>query len=122
MVSQKIPHPIGKVRLIDRIYQEIFSSGEPVADLCSGEYSRAFDPYRTGREPFVRCRFLQWRKGKWVTLPTEAKMARGQMARAVVKHRWTRPEQLRDFSWAGYEFIPQLSTGEEYVFRKELLD
>ena len=106
----------------DRIYQEIFSSGEPVADLCSGEYSRAFDPYRTGREPFVRCRFLQWRKGKWVTLPTEAKMARGQMARAVVKHRWTRPEQLRDFSWAGYEFIPQLSTGEEYVFRKELLD
>lgn len=106
----------------DRIYRELFAAGEPVVDLCSGEYSRAFDPHRTGREPFVRCRFLQWRKGKWVTLPTEAKMARGQMARAVVKGRWTSVEELQGFSWAGYEFCPQLSSFQEYVFRKELLD
>lgn len=45
-----------------------------------------------------------------------AKKARGAMARFVMEHRLTAPEDLRGFDVGGYRFEPELSEGGKYVF------
>lgn len=49
---------------------------------------------------------------------THAKMARGKMARFIVKKRLTAPEQLSLFEEDGYCFSPELSTSSRYVFSR----
>ena len=49
---------------------------------------------------------------------THAKMARGKMARFIVKKRLTAPEQLSLFEEDGYCFSPKLSTSSRYVFSR----
>ena len=49
---------------------------------------------------------------------THAKMARGKMARFIVKNRLTAPEQLSLFEEDGYCFSPELSTSSRYVFSR----
>ncbi len=49
-------------------------------------------------------------------LATAAKMARGRMARYIVKEQIDDPEGLKDFCWNGYTFIPHLSDESTYTF------
>lgn len=103
----------------EKICRELFSAGEPVVNLCSGEYARAAAPWLGPGDVFLTVRFLQRRGGRLVTRPTAAKAARGQMARWLVLERLTRPEELTAFSWEGYRFSPELSHSLEYVFFQE---
>lgn len=57
-------------------------------------------------------------RGRRLMLATEAKMARGRMARFLVKNRPEKPEDLREFEWDGYAFSPALSDARTYVFQK----
>ena len=51
-------------------------------------------------------------------LPAWAKMARGQMARYLVKNRLEYPEQLQQFTYGGYAYVPEMSYHNRYVFVK----
>lgn len=104
-----------------RLYQNLFSSGQPVLNLASAEYSKAVAPHLTGRDTFITCDFLVHKLGKLRTLATSAKMARGQMVRYIVKNRLDTPEQVQSFSWDGYCFCPHYSTPSHYVFVQELI-
>lgn len=97
-----------------------FLKGEDTlfVSLASQEYAREVLPHlqRMGGCRVIACRFLQTKRGKLRTLATHAKMARGEMARWIIKNRLTAPEQLLDFSWDGYQFAPLLSSDDILTF------
>lgn len=100
----------------DKLYRELFRTGEPVVDLCSGEYSRAVTPWLRPGDRLVTVRFLQRRRGRLVTQATAAKAARGEMARWLLRGGAERPEELTAFRWEGWRWSPELSEGEQVVF------
>ncbi len=100
----------------DLFYRDLFSSGQTVVNLASAEYSRTVQPYLTPRDRFLTCNFLVMKRGKPRMLATAAKMARGQMARYLVKERIDQPEGLKGFCWNGYAFVPHLSDESTYTF------
>ena len=98
------------------LYEGLFSRCEPVIDLASTEYSKAIVPHLQEGDRLIHVDFLVQRKGALKSLATEAKMARGQMARAIAQNRWDDPEELKAFDWNGYEFSEALSSESKLVF------
>lgn len=103
----------------DKLCRELFSAGETVVNLCSGEYSRAVEPWLRPGDRWVTVRFLQWKKGRLVTQATAAKAARGRMARWIIQTGPARPEALSGFCWGGWRFSPERSGRDEMVFLLE---
>lgn len=102
----------------DRVYRALFSEGQLVLNLTSQEYARLYTPYVKPGEQIITCRFLlQYPDGARGTVST-VRAARGQVARFIVKNRITRPEDLKDFAWQGYRFLPGRSDPLTYVFIK----
>ena len=97
----------------------VFESGELVVNLASGEYAKALLAHLGPDDRPVTCRFEVRRRGKRVMLATEAKMARGEMARFILKNRLERPGEIQAFEWGGYAFEPALSDDGLYVFTKD---
>ena len=60
----------------DRLYQDLFSSKQPVINLASAEYSKAISPYVQREDRWITCQFLANRGGKWKAIATDSKMAR----------------------------------------------
>ena len=100
----------------DSLYQELFRTGEPVINLASAEYSKPVTCYLKPMDVCITCDFLTYRKGKLRMIATNAKMARGQMARLIVKNRLDSPEEIKAFCWDGYAFQKELSRNNKYVF------
>lgn len=103
----------------DRLYRSLFTGGQPVVNLASAEYAKAVLPFLQLGDSLVTCEFMQPVHGRFVTRPTEAKMARGGMIRFLCENRLERPEQLQAFEENGYAFRADLSTAERYRFVKE---
>ena len=102
----------------NQVYEALFAPGEPVINLASQEYGKLLTPYLTPKDRMVTCHFQVVRRGKRLALATESKMARGQMARFLLRNRLTEPDQLKDFVWQDYRYEPQLSTRDQYIFLK----
>ncbi len=102
----------------DKLYRSLFAAGQPVINLASREYAKAVEPYLRPGDRFITCDFVTWRNGRLTTIATAAKMARGQMARWMVRERLTEPEQLKGFDWDGYAFVPERSSTGHYCFQK----
>lgn len=103
--------------------EALFSGDDVLVNLASKEYSKAILPY-VGARRVVTCDFLIQKpapKGGHVlrSIPTAAKMARGEMARMIVRNRLDDPEQLTAFDWEGFAFVPGLSSDSHYVFSRE---
>ena len=100
----------------ERPCRELFAAGGPVVNLASAEYARMIQRYRLPGEELITCEFRTWRQGRLSMPATDAKMARGRMARYLIQNRIDRPEGLWEFNWDDYAFEPGLSTAEVYVF------
>jgi hypothetical protein len=100
----------------DRIWKNLsqMHSDEPIINLASQEYAKTVIPYAAGK--MITCDFLISKHGRFVCIATIAKMARGQMARMVVKKRLNHPEELQAFQWGGFAFQPRLSSECHYTF------
>ena len=62
--------------------------------------------------------FQEWRDGKYETVRTYAKIARGTMTRYIVMNRVEEPEELKAFNEDGYTFNADLSDEEHYFFTR----
>lgn len=103
----------------DKIYNRIFEDATVVVCLASNEYAKQLQPYIKEEDPFIMCSFLSGKAGKYQNKPTDAKIARGKMARYIIKNKLTTPEQLKTFNIDGYQFSEGLSNEKEYVFVKK---
>lgn len=102
-----------------RVCQALYAETDTVLSLASGEYERLALPHLKPGQRFLRCRFLVLKEGRYRSLATEAKIARGRMARYIVKQQVDRPDGLRDFSGNGYRFSLAQSGEDEMVFLKD---
>jgi hypothetical protein len=91
-------------------------------NLASNEYFKVVGAKRFKR-PIVECVFEDWKtdpsEGKVISFM--AKMARGGMARYMVRERVDRAEGLKDFALDRYRFAAKASTDTRFVFRRKFV-
>jgi cytoplasmic iron level regulating protein YaaA (DUF328/UPF0246 family) len=88
-----------------------------LVNCASGEYFGAVDRAAL-KLPVVSCRFLEEKDGEARILSFFAKKARGLMARWMIDNRIDRAADLKGFDAAGYRFVAEQSTDEEFTFAR----
>lgn len=89
-----------------------------IINLASNEYAKSIIPFCKN---IVTCHFVKkiiTNEGKVIlkSLATAAKIARGQMARFIIKNRIETAEDLKQFAENNYVFSPDDSTDTDFVF------
>ena len=86
-----------------------------VINLASKEYFTAVKPkLLTG--PVVTPSFKEIKEGKAKVVGFMAKKARGMMARHIIQNRLETPEDLKGFTEGGYQYQPDQSDAQTWVF------
>jgi uncharacterized protein len=103
-------------RIAQALQADADAAGTGVLLNCASvEYFGAVD-LRTLKLRVVTPVFLEDREGGAKTISFLAKRARGAMARFVMEHRLTDPDDLRGFGMGGYAFDAGQSSGDRMVF------
>ena len=100
----------------DKIYNEIIKTNQPIINLASKEYSKTITPFLKSNDTFINIDFLTFKNGKYKTVATSAKMARGQMTRYIIKNKIKNIEQLKDFYYDNYQYNEHLSNETNIIF------
>ena len=101
-----------------RIYESVRDQDGVIINLAAKEYSKCVEKYLTKRDTYITITFCEAYKGKLVTKPTYAKMARGEMVRYMAERQIENPAEIKKFDRLGYVYRDDLSTGLEYVFER----
>lgn len=104
----------------DKISKEINKSlkeqdADVILNLASNEYFKAVDT-ATLKGKVLNANFKEFRDGKLKFISFSAKVARGLMARYVVKNKVTEIDDLKGFDTEGYHFSEELSTNDNWLF------
>lgn len=87
-------------------------------NLASEEYSKCINRKQLGSE--VVDVFFKQRAGATLkNVGLFAKLARGYMARFIIKQQIDRPEGLKEFDCEGYSYDNKLSSKETFVFTRK---
>ncbi len=98
------------------------SKDKTLVNLASDEYFKSVS--KSALDPSVKIVqpvFEEPRPGKakpWAIVSFVAKRSRGMMARYAIEKRITRAESLKKFTVDGYQFIPEVSDDQRWVFRR----
>lgn len=101
-----------------KLYDEIIDKSRVIINLASKEYSKCIEKYLSKEVIFITCIFAERVGERIVQKGTYAKMARGEMVRFMAENAIDVPEDIKKFNRLGYEFQPELSRGNEYIFLK----
>lgn len=99
--------------------EELFKDEKVVLNLASKEYSRAIKPYVDSDHQMITIEFQEQKRSKWRSAATHAKMARGEMVRFLAERQIKNPAQVQDFHDFGFQFMPDLSRDNHYIFRTD---
>lgn len=103
--------------LTDWFIRAVRDRGGVLCNLASDEMRNLFDWKRVEREvTVVTPEFKVWKNGCPATVVIYTKMARGEMARFLLKERVDHPDGLRDFRWEGFSLDEELSADGRPVF------
>ncbi len=103
------------------IYNEVFKDNELVIAICSKEYEKLIKPFLKPHNNYYSCEFLIYKNGKYKAFATASKMARGQMARYIVKNKIDDLEKIKEFEYDGFVFSVEYSTSNTLAFIKSSL-
>ena len=107
----------GLLRPLDVFIQNIRQAGGILCNLASDEMKSLFDWKRVEKEVrVVTPEFHVWKNGKLATIVVYTKMSRGEMTRFILKNKVGNPDDLKGFSWEGFEFDESLSDERKFVF------
>lgn len=84
-------------------------------NLASSEYFKAVDK-KTLKGRVITPTFKEFKNGDYKVIMVFAKRARGSMARYIIQHNISDPEQIKLFDTDGYSFDLNQSTEDEWVF------
>lgn len=103
----------------DALLEEVKTHGVPmILNMASKEYEKAVLPYLP-EESYINLTFKIRKQGKLKIESTQVKMARGRMIHYLASKQIQTLSEVQQFDEDGYQFIPSLSTKQEYVFVKE---
>jgi len=104
--------------ITEHLNQTLQEQGDDILlNLASDEYFKSVRVKQLAGRVITPV-FQDEKNGKYKIISFYAKRARGLMARYLVKERITKPEQLLDFTVAGYAYCAKLSTENKLVFRR----
>ena len=92
-----------------------------LVNLASEEYFKVVQP-KSVKARIVTPVFEDYKNGKYKIISFFAKKARGMMVRYAVKERVSEVEQLKDFNYEGYVFVPKASKTDTWVYRRRIAD
>ena len=101
-----------------RIYESVRDADGIIINLAAKEYAKCVEKYLTKKDTYITVTFCEKFKGRLVTKPTYAKMARGEMVRYMVERQIENPIEIKNFDRLGYVYRDELSTDLEYVFER----
>ena len=102
-----------KSRLTDVLIKAVRADDGVLVHLATEEYQHLFDWQRIRREVRIVQPLFYVRKGNDLKMQAVwAKTCRGAMARFIIEHRITKPDDLRAFSYEGYKFEPLLGEAD----------
>lgn len=87
-------------------------------NLASKEYFKALEN-ETLKARVITPAFKDRKGDTYKVLSFFAKKARGMMTAWIIQNRLTDPEQIKDFSGAGYRYNETLSEGDAWTFTRE---
>ncbi len=104
-------------KITSTFLNDIQQSGNILINLASMDIQTAFHWKEIEKKTtLITPDFKMWKSGKLKTIVIYAKMARGQMTRHIIKNRITNPGELKAFTWEGFAYNEELSTGNNWVF------
>lgn len=101
-----------------RLAETLMAETDTIVNLASKEYSKAVLPHLNPNFSCITCVFGEENQGKWKEKGTLCKMARGQMIRWAAENNIQSPQDLQGFRELGFEFRPDFSTKEQFIFIK----
>ncbi|MBZ6065686.1 peroxide stress protein YaaA [Aeromonas schubertii] len=106
-------------RITEHLNQALAEQGDEVLiNLASDEYFKSVRPGSLkGR--IVTPVFKDGKNGQYKIISFYAKKARGMMARWLLVNRITRVEEIPAFDVDGYYFVPEESSADTLVFKRE---
>lgn len=113
-------YPFWRERLTPVLIRQVQEAGGVLANLASQEIQPAFEWKAAAKAVrIVTPEFKIWKNGRPQTIVIYAKMARGQMARYLLKNRLDDPEAMKAFRWEGFAYKEDLSDENRWVFLQE---
>ena len=103
----------------DSLAKTLMQETDLVVNLASKEYAAAVLAHLSGQVRVLTCIFAERKGGKLIEKATMCKMARGEMVRFMAERHAARPEDMRGFDRYGFEFAPEISDENTYVFIRE---
>ena len=105
--------------VINRHLSDIASKdGDKVLiNLASNEYFKAIKKKSLDAQ-IITPRFEDEKNGTYKVISFYAKKARGLMVRYAAENKLTKAEQLKGFDLDGYYYVDELSTDNEWTFRR----
>lgn len=112
--SDKSLYAFWSQKITSRLNEVVDAKG-CIIHLASDEYFKVIQVNQLIPK-VIHCQFLEIKAGKPKLVSTFAKQARGMMARFIISHRITNPQDLKKFDTGGYVFDASLSTADQLVF------
>ncbi len=91
------------------------SENDTVINLASNEYFKVIQPKQL-KAKLLNISFKELREGELKFISFSAKVARGLMARYIVKNRIVDMEDLKGFNYEDYYFNEELSSDNNWLF------
>ncbi|GLQ31023.1 peroxide stress protein YaaA [Litoribrevibacter albus] len=103
---------------VDYINQQLETLGsDELVNLASTEYFKSVNTKKL-KGKLITPVFKDEKNGKYKIISFYAKKARGLMVRYVVDNKITKAEDLKKFDYQGYQYAPEESTADEWVFKR----
>lgn len=100
----------------DKIYNELYKNNDVVLNLASNEYSKVVTKFLKDDDKFINVDFLVFKDGKYKTVATSAKIARGQMSNYIIKNKINNVNELKYFYNDTYKYNEMLSNENNLIF------
>ena len=108
-------------QITQAVNDDLTQAQGPLVNLASNEYFKAVKPKKL-TVPVITPQFKDWKNGQYKMISFYAKKARGLMVRYAIDHQLQDVEGLKHFDYAGYQFAPELSTEQDWVFTRQLAE
>lgn len=120
-IAEENLYDFWRPKLTAPLLQKVKKDDNILINLASLDIQDALDMEKLDREiRLITPEFKEYKNGKYETIRTYAKMARGEMTRYLLLKRIRQPEDIKKFQWDGFRYSAILSNEKHYVFTKKL--
>jgi len=103
---------------VDYINEQLKAQGsDELVNLASTEYFKSVNTKKLNGK-LITPIFKDEKNGKYKIISFYAKKARGLMVRYAVDKQITKADDLKAFDYQGYQYAPEESTADEWVFKR----